>query len=437
MPELLDDLIELLRIPSISAGRPNPEGVQQAAEWVKARVERSGGEVELVGDHNPIVVGELRANRPDAPDVLVYGHYDVQDIGPADEWLSDPFEPEIRDGRLYARGASDDKGNCLPVLHVACEMHEAGELPVNVRVAIEGEEEASSGQIMEWIASDERGADAAIVFDSAMASEELPAINTGSRGYVAVTLSVRVAERDIHSGLYGSTTRNAMHVLHRMLDELVPDADGRVREDLRIGIAPVTPAERDSWAQLPPGEQIIAESGARPLSPQAASEYHQRTGADASLEVNGVISGATADLRTIIPAAARANFSLRTAPGQRSADLAPVIERILRDAAPADVDVEIEMAIAEPSVFDPESPPLRLARTAFERATGRAPVLTRSGGTIPVLAPFAERGIQTIVSGFALPEDAIHGPNESFRLKSLELGEATARVLFEELGKLR
>jgi acetylornithine deacetylase/succinyl-diaminopimelate desuccinylase-like protein len=114
-----------------------------------------------------------------------------------------------------------------------------------------------------------------------------------------------------------------------------------------------------------------------------------------------------------------------------------VIERILRDAAPADVDVEIEMAIAEPSVFDPESPPLRLARTAFERATGRAPVLTRSGGTIPVLAPFAERGIQTIVSGFALPEDAIHGPNESFRLKSLELGEATARVLFEELGKLR
>src|SRR5205823_14176513 len=147
MAELLDDLIELLRIPSVSAGRPNQAGLRQAAEWVKARVERAGGEAELTGDSNPLVTGELRANRPDAPDVLVYGHYDVQDVGPADEWLSDPFEPDIRDGRIYARGASDDKGNFLPVLHVACEMHAAGELPVNVRVAIEGEEEKSSAQV--------------------------------------------------------------------------------------------------------------------------------------------------------------------------------------------------------------------------------------------------------------------------------------------------
>src|SRR3954447_7979845 len=163
MATLLDDLNDFLRIPSISAGRPNAEGLMQAAEWVRNRVLRAGGEAELVGAHNPIVCGELKANRDDAPDVIVYGHYDVQDIGPADEWQSAPFEPTVRDGRLYARGSSDDKGNFLPVLHAACELHERGELPVNVRVLIEGEEEAASGQVMEWIARDERGADAAIV----------------------------------------------------------------------------------------------------------------------------------------------------------------------------------------------------------------------------------------------------------------------------------
>jgi acetylornithine deacetylase/succinyl-diaminopimelate desuccinylase-like protein len=437
MAELLDDLIELLRIPSISAGRPNQAGLRQAAEWIQARVQRAGGEAELVGEHNPIVVGELRASRPDAPDVIVYGHYDVQDVGPEDRWESDPFEPVVRDGRLYARGASDDKGNCLPVLHAACEMHAAGQLPVNVRVLIEGEEEASSRQVMEWIAADERGADAAIVFDAGMASEDMPAITTACRGLVGASVTVGVADRDLHSGLYGSTAPNAIHVMHGILAEVLPTRDGRVRDELRAGIAPAAAAELESWAVLPSGARMLAAAGSRPLSELAAAEFYARTGADASLEVNGVIAGASEELRTIIPAAARANVSLRTAPGQRSAELAQVLERLLRGAAPSGVDVDIAMDVAEPAVFDPESPPLKLARAAFERATGRAPVLVRSGGTIPILAAFADRGIQTIVSGFALPEDAIHAPNESYRLESLELGERTARALLEELGKLR
>src|SRR3954453_110818 len=234
MPELLDDLNELLRIPSISAGRPNPNGIQQAAEWVRERVRRAGGEAELVGDHNPIVYGELKANRDGAPDVIVYGHYDVQDVGPEHERLSAPFEPTVRDGRLYARGSSDDKGNFLPVLHAACELHAAGELPVNVRVLIEGEEEASSRQVMDWIASDQRGADAAIVFDSGMASEDLPAITTACRGGVMLTVTVRVAERDLHSGIYGGVAPNAIHVLMRMLDAVIEPPDA-----LKAGVAPV------------------------------------------------------------------------------------------------------------------------------------------------------------------------------------------------------
>src|SRR4051812_25972698 len=419
MPELLDDLNELLRIPSISAGRPNPNGIQQAAEWVRERVRRAGGEAELVGDQNPIVYGELKANRDGAPDVIVYGHYDVQDIGPPAEWESGPFEPTVRDGRLYARGASDDKGNFLPVLHAACELFELGELPVNVRVLIEGEEEVGSELVMDWIASDERGADAAIVFDAAMASEELPAITTACRGLIGITVTVRVAERDLHSGLFGGVVPNAIHALEQMLAAVVPAPGQELRAELRAGVSPVPEAERASWEELPPNP-----------------EFHEKTGAQPDVEVNGIIAGATDDLRTIIPAQAKANVSLRTAPGQRSGELAVVLERLLRDAAPDGAEVDISMHVAEPAEFDPESPPLRAARIAFEQATGVEPALVRSGGTIPILAPFAERGIQTIVSGFALPDDAIHAPNESYRLRSLELNHSTSRALFEQLGNL-
>ena len=420
MSTLLDDLGAFLRIRSISAGRPNPDGLREAAEWVRDRVVRGGGEAELLGERNPIVYGELNTDRPDAPDVIVYGHYDVQDVGPAEEWLSDPFEPTVRDGRLYARGSSDDKGNFLPLLHAACELHAAGTLPVNVRVLIEGEEEMGSEQVMDWIARDERGADAAIVFDAAMASEDLPAITTAGRGLIGMTVTVRVADGDVHSGLYGGVAPNAIHALHAMLDAVVPGPGEELREELRVGISPVPDAERASWQSVPPDP-----------------DFHFRTGAQADLEVNGVIAGASDELRTIIPAVAKANLSLRTAPGQRSADIAPVLEGLLRDAAPDRAEVDIWMHVAEPCEFDPESAPLRLAREAFEQATGVAPALVRSGGTIPILAAFAERGIQTIVSGFALPEDAIHAPNESYRLESVELNEKTSFALLEALGRLR
>jgi acetylornithine deacetylase/succinyl-diaminopimelate desuccinylase-like protein len=420
MATLLDDLNELLRIPSVSAGRPNPDGIRQAAEWVRDRVLRVGGEAKLLGERNPIVYGELKANRDGAPDVIVYGHYDVQDVGPADEWQSDPFAPTVRDGRLYARGSSDDKGNFLPVLHAACELYAAGELPVNVRVLIEGEEEASSRQVMEWIAADERGADAAVVFDSGMAAEDLPAITTACRGGVMLTVTVRVAERDLHSGLFGGVAPNAIHVLMGMLEAVVPAPGAALREELRAGVAPVAGSERESWANVPPDP-----------------EFHEKTGAQPDIEVNGIISGATDELRTIIPAFAKANVSLRTAPGQNSAELAKVLDRLMREAAPEGAEVEVHGHIAEPAQFDPDSPPLKLAREAFERATGKAPALVRSGGTIPILAAFAERGIQTIVSGFALPDDQIHAPNESYRLESLELNEKTSFELLRALGDLR
>jgi acetylornithine deacetylase/succinyl-diaminopimelate desuccinylase-like protein len=435
MTELLDELIDWLRIPSISTGGGDPADIRRAAEWAAAHVRRAGGEVELVqiGDGNPLVVGDLRAARADAPTVLIYGHYDVQGPGPLQAWSSPPFEPEVRDGRLYARGAADDKGNFWPLLAVACELAGAGQLPVNVRVVVEGEEEAGSESIAAWLRADERGADAAIVFDSGMVDERTPAITLGLRGMLMAQIEVRTGIRDVHSGIYGGSVLNALHVLHAMLAEVVPGAGGRVREELRVGVAPPAEAERESWTRLPPGEEVLAEVGGRPAYPEAAAEYYERNGADASLDVNEIVGG---EPRTLVPASARATVSLRLAPGQRADEIGPVFERLLRDAAPADAEVELAWHRADPSLFEPDLPALVLGAQAIERATGTAPALVRTGGSIPVVAEFAARSIPTIVTGFVLPDDAFHAPDESFRLESLELGERTARELLTALAAL-
>src|SRR4051812_1729378 len=239
---LQQELFEWLRIPSISTGGGDPADLQRAAEWAAQKVRDAGGEAELVriGTGNPLVIGELRSADEDAPTVIIYGHYDVQGADPVDLWQSPPFEPEVRDGRIFARGAADDKGNFLPLLHAACQLAAAGELPVHVRVAIEGEEEAGGASIAAWLAADDRGADAAIVYDSGMVSPDLPAITVGLRGVVLLTFDVRAAARDLHSGMFGGSALNSLHALHAALANVLPGPDGRVREELRVGIAPIS-----------------------------------------------------------------------------------------------------------------------------------------------------------------------------------------------------
>jgi acetylornithine deacetylase/succinyl-diaminopimelate desuccinylase-like protein len=431
---LLDELIDWLRIPSISTGEPDPGGLQRAAEWVVERVRSAGGEAEVVATRrNPLAVGELRAASDGAPTVLIYGHYDVQSVGDPAAWESPPFEPTARGGRLYARGASDDKGNFLPLLHVACEMARAGELPVNVRVLVEGEEEAGGASALEWVRSDERGADAAIVFDSDMADEDTPAITVGLRGMVMADIAVRTGERDLHSGIYGGSVLNAAHVLHAMLGQVVPGPGGRVRDELRAGIEDPAAEERESWARMKPGDEVLAEVGGRPVHRGAGAEYYERNGADASLDVNLVTSG---EPRTVVPSTARAVISLRLAPRQRSAEIQPAMDELLRSVVPEGAEVEIAWQLAEPSLFDVNEPAIRLAAGAVERACGVAPVMQRSGGSIPIVAELAAAGIPTVVGGFALAEDAIHAPNESYRLESLRLGAAAARELFAALAEL-
>jgi acetylornithine deacetylase/succinyl-diaminopimelate desuccinylase-like protein len=206
--ELLNEAIEWLKIPSVSAGERNEAALVEAAEWAAERIRRAGGTAELVPTRDaPLVVGELRSARADAPTVLIYGHYDVQDPGDLSDWQSPPFEPTIRDGRLYARGATDDKGNFLPLLYAACTM----ELPVHVRVLIEGAEEAGTDAVSDWVRADERGADAVIVFDSGMVDADTPALTLATRGLVFAHIEVRTGTSAAHSGMYGGAALNAFH----------------------------------------------------------------------------------------------------------------------------------------------------------------------------------------------------------------------------------
>jgi acetylornithine deacetylase/succinyl-diaminopimelate desuccinylase-like protein len=435
---LLDELFDWLRIPSISTGGGDPADLQRAAEWAAAKVRAAGGEAELVtiDGGNPLVVGELRASTgEDAPTVLIYGHYDVQGAEPLDLWTSPPFEPEIRDGRVFARGAADDKGNYLPLLHAACEMAKAGELPVNVRIAVEGEEEAGGTSIAAWLAADERGADAAIVYDSGMAGPDLPAITVGLRGVVLLTFDVRAAQRDLHSGMYGGSALNSLHALHRALAQVLPDDEGRIRDELRVGIAPVADAERESWKSLPPGDEALAAAGARPAYPGAGDEYVERNGSETAVDIDQIVAG---DARTVIPAVTRCTVSIRLAPGQDPEAMGAELIRLLRAGLPEGAELEVVSShSAQPALFPVDTPAIALAAKALERACGVAPAFVRSGGSIPIVADFGAKGIPTIVTGFVLPDDPFHAPNESFSLRGLELGYKSARELLIGLAELR
>lgn len=437
-PQLLEELFEYIRIPSISSGGGDPADLMRCAEWVRDKIVRSGGTAEVLPDlGNPLVVGELRSKDEGAPTVLIYGHYDVQSADPVEAWRTPPFDPQIRDGRIYARGASDDKGNFYPVLYAACDLAMRDELPVNVRCLIEGEEEVGGTSALDWLESDERGADVALVFDSDMLDADTPAITLGVRGIVAFAIDIRVAERDLHSGMYGGVSLNAAHVAHQMLVQVLPGSDGVLRDELRAGITPPTPEELESWATFAPGSVVIAESGGRPIDEDAALHYYERNWGDASLDVNGFASGDAVQKRTIVPATAKVKFTIRLAPGQDSRAIAETTESLLRSAIPAGADVDIDWEAVDAAAFDPKDPALVLGAEALEEATGIRPALQRVGGSIPVLKGFYDRKIPTILSGFALAGDGFHAVDESFRLESLALCEQSSYKLFEKLAKLR
>jgi len=434
------ELAELIAIPSISADPAHREDVKRAGEWVCELIRSIGGSAELTPfGERELALGEIPASTgaAGAPTVLLYNHFDVQPPAPLELWESDPFELDIRGEWAYARGIADDKGQLWLVLKAAQRLVEANALPVNLRIAFDGEEEIGGHTIADWVAQDERGADACVIFDGGMLRRDVPTIELATRGLVGVDVTVRTGARDLHSGMYGGVALNAIHALMRCLDAVLAGPDGRLPEPLRQGIAPPTAEELEAWSQLPPGVEALSEQGARPLDAKAGEEFYVRTWAEPSADVNGILGGKPGVRNTTLSVAASAEFTIRLAPGQEAETIGAAAERLLREAAPEGTELEIHRAGSNPGLVRADAPAVHLAVEAFEQALGVKPLLTRVGGSIPLMPALAEKGIDTILSGFALPDSNIHSPNERFLVPYFAAGIDAAAALFTALGRLR
>jgi acetylornithine deacetylase/succinyl-diaminopimelate desuccinylase-like protein len=438
-PDEIERLYALLRVPSISALPEHGPDMARAAELVAEEVRRAGGAAEVRATaRHPLVVGEVPASSgdPAAPRVIVYGHYDVQPPGPEALWTTPPFAPTVRDGHLYARGASDDKGNLFMLIAAVQRLAAAGELPVRAAFVVEGEEESGGTSALDHLAADPEPALAALIFDSPMIGPGRPSLCTGVRGMVYRRVRVRTAAADAHSGLFGGAALNAAHALLAVLGAVAP-REGRLPEPLTAGVSPAGPSEVDAWAELPPGAEVLVAAGLRPADAGAADGFYLRTLALPSLDVHGLACGEPGAVKTIVPGEATATLSLRLAPGQDAERIAAALDDLLRAAAPEGAEVAVEdLGVALPAVLDPEHPVLAAAAAGMEAATGWRPVPVRLGGTLPVIAVLGVLGIPTILTGFGLPDDAIHAPDERLRVEHLELGTRAGMEILRALGGL-
>ena len=433
------ELTEFLAIPSVSADPAHREDVKRAGEWVCEFIRRIGGTAELTPfGQKELALGEIQASTdPEhAPTVLVYGHYDVQPPAPLELWETEPFELTIKDEWAYARGVTDDKGQVFILLKAAQRLAEAKALPVNLRFACDGEEEVGGDTIVEWIGTDDRGADAGVIFDGGMLRIDLPAFDLATRGLIAFDVDVKTGDRDLHSGMYGGAALNAVHVLMRCFDAVLAGSNGLLPEPLRAGITAPTAEELKSWGELPPGGEELSSQGARPLDPNAADQFYIRTFAEPSADVTGFLGGKPGLRNTTLSVKAAGQVTIRLAPGQDFQTIGQTAEKLMRDAAPDGAEVEIAWEGAPPGLMRPDSPAIQLGLEAFEQVLGVRPLLVRAGGTLPIVPALADRGIPTVLTGFGLPESNVHSPNERFLVRYFEAGVDTAAALFTKYGEL-
>ncbi len=437
--ELIEELTAFLRIPSISSGDGTPDDLRRAADWIAARIVAAGGTADILPTAaNPLVVGDLPCGRDGAPRVLLYGHYDVQTVAPLGDWTTPPFEPTIRDGALYARGASDDKGNFHALFAGAAELAAAGALPVDLTIVLDGEEEIGGHSVIDWIQEQPRGRfAAALVFDAGFVEPGRPAIEIGVRGVITGTVTVRTGARDAHSGLYGGAALNAAHVLSRLIADLEPGPDGRLHPALMEGVAPPSPEEEATWATLPDPASELAIAGIAPKGPDALADYYLRTTALPTFDVNAITCRDAGANRTIVPSEATAAISFRLVGGQDAGAFWEAVQALLGERAPAGAELTFALrGRSDGAAFDPSLPAIRLAHAAVEEATGMPCAVTRSGGAIPLVTALAGIGVPTVLTGCALPNDRIHAPDEHLRVDQYALGVAMAKGILTAFGGL-
>ena len=439
----LEELFELLRIPSISADPAHAGDIVAAGQWVADKLAAIGIRSEVIPTKgHPIVFGESDKVEG-APTVLVYGHYDVQPVDPLDQWISPPFEPEIREGRIYARGATDDKGQMLThVFGAQAWLATEGRLPLNVKYLIEGEEEVGSAALSTFVAenTDKLACDCIVVSDCCQFAPGQPAITYGLRGIVCFEITVQGPDRDLHSGSFGGSVTNPAVALSRILSGLIDD-EGKVQiPGFYDEVVPLTELERKQMADLPFDEnEYLEQVGVPDTWGEVGFTALERRWARPTFDINGITSGYQgAGAKTIIPDRASAKLSFRLVPNQSPEAIDKAFRATVEKLALPGVKVEVQGMHGAPGLLVPlDSPYVAASSKALEHAFGRAPVMTREGGSIPVVATLHEQlQADALLLGWGQDDDNTHSPNERFLLADFYRGIRASARLWEEIAKV-
>jgi acetylornithine deacetylase/succinyl-diaminopimelate desuccinylase-like protein len=439
----LKELEEFLAIPSISALPGHAEDVRRAAQWLETRMKAAGLEsvrVMATGGH-PVVYGEW-LHALGGPTLLIYGHFDVQPVDPLNLWDHPPFEPVIKEGRIYARGATDDKGNLfIPLLVVEAMLKTAERLPVNLKFLFEGQEEIGSPQLPDFITAHKEllSCDMVLSADGGQWGEDQPALVLGTRGLAAVFVDVQGPDHDLHSGTYGGTIPNPIHALVQILDSM-HDRDGGITvEGFYDKVRPLSDEERVQMTRIPFVEsEYLGETGSSSLYGEPGFTTYERAWARPTLEINGLYGGFQGEgLKTVLPSTAHAKISCRLVADQEPSQIANLLERHVNKVAPRGVKVKtVARSGAFPYLIPPDHGGLRIAWSVLKDLYGKEPYRIRTGGTIPANALFLQAlGAYTIVFAFGLQDERQHSPNEFFRLSSFERGQKAYGMLLNRLGE--
>ena len=437
----LSELFDWLRIPSISADSTQKADVRKAAEFLKEKIAAAGvDKVEICETKgHPIVYAEKLVD-PAKPTVLVYGHYDVQPADPLNLWSSPPFEPVIKDDKIYARGACDDKGQVYMHIKAFETMMKHNLLPCNVKFMVEGEEEVGSDNLGTFVKENKARlkADIILISDTALISLEHPSITTGLRGLSYMEVEVTGPNRDLHSGVYGGAIANPVNILCDMISSL-HDKNRRVTiPGFYDKVVELSPAEREALNKAPFDEgEYKKELGVDELLGEKGYTTLERTGVRPTLDVNGIWGGYTGEgAKTVLPSKAHAKISMRLVPGQNSSEITELFTRHFQATAPKYVKVKVTAHHGgEPAVTPTNSKAFKAASKAFEEVWGKTPIPTRDGGSIPIVALFKkELGLDTVLMGFGLDSDAIHSPNEHYGVKNFMLGIETIVAFYKHFA---
>ncbi|KAB2878345.1 dipeptidase [bacterium] len=442
--QYVEELKDFLRIPSISTNPENKADVARCAQYVSDQMNKSGLQnIQIIPTPgHPIVYGEW-LGAPGKPTILYYGHYDVQPVDPVNLWSSGPFEPTIKDGYIYARGSSDDKGQVfLNLKSVEAHMKINGKLPVNVKFMIEGEEEIGSVNLENFIKShkDMLKADVVLVSDTSFFDDEMPSIAYGLRGLCYMQVDLTGPNRDLHSGVYGGAVANPINELANIISKL-KDKNGKITiPGFYNKVRQLTKAERDAYKKLPFAKKAyFKDLGIKETFGEKGYSILEQVSGRPCLDCNGIWGGFQGEgAKTVLPSKASAKISMRLVPNQTPQQIAKLFERYLKKLCPKTMQIKVtELHGGYPAITDITTKEIIAASNALHKVFKKKPLFAREGGSIPVIASFERLlGLKSVLMGFGLDTDAIHSPNERFKLDNFHRGILSVALFYDELAKM-